>query len=284
MKVSSLTAAWRSQGTLGSLHVAKDMLVGARSSIAPEVLGVVTDARGIEIGGPSGCFRRRGILPIYPVMSELDIVNFSSKTLWEGSLVEGAPFAPEGRTLGVQLLREATDLHGIADHSYDVIFSSHCLEHSANALRALKEWRRICQPGGYLCLVVPHRDGTFDWKRPVTTIEHYRDDEAREVSESDETHFEEILRLHDIRRDSGVQSREELQTRVADNYNTRAVHHHVLDLGSAVSLVAESGWVPVAAEARRPYDIVILARNLENAASEVDMSKVVRTSPFTSDK
>jgi hypothetical protein len=284
MKVSSFTAAWRSQGTLGSLQVARDMLVGARSSIATEVLGVASGAHGIEIGGPSRCFRRRGILPIYPVMSTLDIVNFSSKTLWEGSLVEGAPFAPEGKTLGVQLLREATDLHGIADHSYDVVFSSHCLEHSANALRALKEWKRICKPEGFLCLVLPHRDGTFDWKRPVTTIDHYRQDEQNDVSESDETHFEEIIGLHDIGRDSGVRTREELRVRVFDNYNSRAVHHHVLDLRSAVSLVAESGWSPVAAEARRPYDIVVLARNLQNASTEIDMTKVLRGSPFASDK
>jgi SAM-dependent methyltransferase len=283
MKISSLSAAWRSQGTWGSLQVAKDMLTGAQSSIAHEVLDVAANARAIEIGGPSRCFRRRGILPIYPVTTSLDIVNFSSTTLWEGSLVEGAPFAPEGRTLGVQWLREATDLWGIADHSYDVVFSSHCLEHTANALRALKEWKRICVPDGYLCLVVPHREGTFDWRRPVTTMEHYLQDEADDVAEGDETHFEEIVRLHDIQRDSGVRTREELRARVQDNVHTRAVHHHVLDTRSAVSLVAQSGWNPLAAEARRPYDIVVLAQN-HPSSSPIDASKVLRGSPFSSDR
>jgi SAM-dependent methyltransferase len=260
------------------------MALGAQLSITPQILDVARGARGIEIGGPSRCFRRRGIVPIYPVVSELDIVNFSSTTLWEGSLVEGAAFAPEGTTLGVQWLREATDLRGISDQSYDIVASSHCLEHSANALLALKEWKRICKDDGFLCLVVPHRQGTFDWKRPVTTMEHYRQDEAHGVPESDETHFEEIICLHDIRRDSGVSSRQELRTRVGDNNNTRAVHHHVLDTRSAVNLVAEAGWSPLAAEARRPYDIVVFAQNRQTTQITVDLSAVTRVSPFSSDR
>ncbi len=284
MDLSSLSAAWRSQGTLGSLKVAVDMVTGARSLLAPEVESFARGARAIEIGGPSRCFRQRGILPVYPAVASLDIVNFSGSTIWEGSIAEGAPFAPEGQVLGVQFLREATDLSGIADHAYDAVFSSHCLEHSANALRALKEWRRVCAPGGHLCLVLPHRDGTFDWRRPVTSIEHYRADEARDVGEDDDTHFEEIIALHDVRRDSGLASREELARRVADNFTTRSVHHHVLDLRSAVALVGESGWTPLAAEARRPYDIVVIARNGPDDAPSFDVESVIRNSTFASDR
>ena len=284
MKFSSLTAAWRSQGTRGSLKVALDMVTGARSLLADEVVSVATGARAIEIGGPSRCFRRRGILPVYPAVGSLDIVNFSSTTIWEGSIAEGGPFAPEGKVLGVQYLREATDLAGIGDHAYDVVFSSHCLEHSANALRALKEWRRICVPDGYLCLVLPHRDGTFDWRRPVTSMEHYRSDEERDVGEDDDTHFEEIIALHDVQRDSGVASREELERRVADNVATRSAHHHVLDLRSAVTLVGESGWTPLAAEARRPYDIVVLARNAPGEGPGYDVESVLRASAFAADR
>ena len=284
MKFSSLSAAWRSQGTRGALRVALDMATGARSLLAPDVLDVATRARAIEIGGPSRCFRRRGILPVYPVVGSLDIVNFSSATIWEGSLREGAPFAPEGKALGVQFLREATDLAGIGDHSYEVVLSSHCLEHSANALRALKEWRRVCAPDGYLCLVLPHRDGTFDWRRPVTSMAHYRSDEERDVGEDDDTHFEEIISLHDVSRDSGLASREELRRRVADNVATRSVHHHVLDLRSAVTLVGESGWTPLAAEARRPYDIVVLARNTSGSRADYDVDSLLRASAIATDR
>ncbi|MDE3138851.1 MAG: hypothetical protein KGL05_03290, partial [Acidobacteriota bacterium] len=61
MNLSSLSAAWRSQGTLGSLKVAVDVVTGARSLLAPEVESFAKGARAIEIGGPSRCFRQRGI-------------------------------------------------------------------------------------------------------------------------------------------------------------------------------------------------------------------------------
>lgn len=40
----------------------------------------------------------------------------------------------------------------------DIIFSRHSLEHSPMPLLALMEWNRVCEEGGYLCLVVPNPD------------------------------------------------------------------------------------------------------------------------------
>jgi len=282
MRLSVLSDVWRSQGVLGTVQSAKDRSIGTRSALAEEALTIADGARGIEIGGPSGRFRR--ILPIYSVMRAVDNVNFSGQTLWEGSLVEGTPFAPTGTPTGIQFLREATNLSGIADHSYDVILSSHCLEHIANPLRALREWRRICSPEGYLCLIVPHRDGTFDRKRPVTPMKHYVSDEQNNVDETDDTHFDEIIRLHDLHRDPGVRSAQDLKRRVAENQTLRAVHHHVFDLKMAVLLIREAGWTPIAAEARRPYDILILAQNYARSLANCDPELIVRGSPFKSDR
>src|SRR5206468_561190 len=41
-------------------------------------------ARGIEIGGPSGLFRRWNMWPVYPLLTALDNYNFASRTLWSG--------------------------------------------------------------------------------------------------------------------------------------------------------------------------------------------------------
>ena len=284
MRPSVLSDVWRSQGVLGTVQSAKDRLVGTRSALADEALIIAEGVKGIEIGGPSGRFGRHGMLPIYSVMRAIDNVNFSDQTLWEGSLVEGMPFAPTGTPVGIQFLREATDLSGIADHSYDLILSSHCLEHIANPLRALREWRRICGLEGYLCLIVPHRDGTFDRNRPVTPMNHYMSDEQNNVDETDDTHFDEIIRLHDLRRDPGVRSLSDLKSRVAQNQTMRAVHHHVFDLKSAVLLISEAGWTPFAAEARRPYDILILAKNFARSPAKCDPGSIVKGSPFKSDR
>jgi len=279
-----LGASWRSQGTLGIIQCARDRLIGAQSSFAAEVLDIADGARGIEIGGPSRLFGRHGVIPIYPVMGILDNVNFSDQTLWEESLGEGTPYAPTGIPIGIQFLRESTDLRDIPNHSYDVVLSSHCLEHIANPLRALKEWRRICKPGGYLCLIVPHRDRTFDWKRPVTPMDHYLSDEHSNVDEGDVTHFDEVIRLHDLRRDSGVRSVEDLKRRVADNLKSRAVHHHVFDLRSTAPLIRAAGWTPTAMEARRPSDIFVFAQNSTSSFTEYNPASIVRGSPFRSDQ
>jgi SAM-dependent methyltransferase len=43
-----------------------------------------------------------------------------------------------------------------ADDSLDYVFSSHCLEHLERWRDALREWRRVLQPGGILYLYLPH--------------------------------------------------------------------------------------------------------------------------------
>jgi SAM-dependent methyltransferase len=45
-----------------------------------------------------------------------------------------------------------------ADGSVDAIYSSHCFEHIADWLTVLRDWWRLLKVGGYLVIVVPHRD------------------------------------------------------------------------------------------------------------------------------
>lgn len=52
----------------------------------------------------------------------------------------------------------------LADHDFngfrgaDYIFSSHCLEHLENYVKALKHWKEVLRPGGQLFLYLPHPD------------------------------------------------------------------------------------------------------------------------------
>jgi hypothetical protein len=43
-----------------------------------------------------------------------------------------------------------------ADESQDVVFSSHCLEHIPNYIRAIQEWHRVVRIGGHIITVVPN--------------------------------------------------------------------------------------------------------------------------------
>jgi SAM-dependent methyltransferase len=270
---------WRIQGTAGLAQTFTDRLFGRTLAIAPLVCDLARGAKALEIGGPSGAFQRRRLLPIYSAVSSLDNVNYSQRTLWEANLADGGAYAPAGERLGTQYIREAADLRDLAKNSYDLVISSHTLEHCANPLAVLREWARVCKPDGYLILVLPHRDGTFDRKRQVTALAHLRSDEAADVDETDTTHVEEASLLHDIRRDPDGRSMHEVRKRFSENYIHRGLHHHVIDISLAVSMVAEAGWAPEMAEARRPHDIVVVARN-GTPTKQVD----VKRSPFTSDR
>lgn len=53
---------------------------------------------------------------------------------------------------------DAEKMMGVANGTYDWVFSSHCLEHIINPQEALFHWWRIIKPGGYLIFLVPEED------------------------------------------------------------------------------------------------------------------------------
>ncbi len=53
---------------------------------------------------------------------------------------------------------DAQQLDGIQNGSFDFAYSSHTLEHLADASKALRNWYRVVKPGGHLIVFVPDRD------------------------------------------------------------------------------------------------------------------------------
>jgi SAM-dependent methyltransferase len=182
---------------------------------------------GIEIGGPSKIFRRD--LPIYKVMRALDGVNFSAQTVWEGSLAQGQNFEYMKGRRGQQFIAEGSDLQAIADSSYDFLISCNNLEHLANPLKALTEWRRVITPGGHILLVLPRKESNFDHRRDITRFEHLLEDLANGTDEHDLTHLPEILERHDRSMDEASGDLEAFRQRSLLNFENRCLHHHVFD-------------------------------------------------------
>lgn len=239
-------------------------LVPARPALGPEAIAAVANRRGLEIGGPSQVFSRRGILPVYPRVAALDNVNFAAQTAWETGLRDSTPFPFDtSRVAGRQFLREATALHGMADGSYDFLLSSHCLEHVANPLAALNEWHRVVRADGHLILILPDPARTFDCARPITSLQHLRADYAANIGEDDLTHLDEILALHDLGRDPHAGSPEEFRARALRNPDNRCLHHHVFDLASMRQMLEETGWHVQRSERVRPLHLIAFARRGE---------------------
>ena len=210
---------------------------------------------GLEIGGASPWFRRR--LPLYRLAERVDNCNYAEDEA-RYTEVHGDRFAP-GR--GQQFIAEATNLHFAAAESYDFVASSHCLEHVANPIKALREWARVLKPGGAFALVLPDGAETFDRQRPVTPLAHLVDDYEKDVGEDDLTHLEEILRLHELRLDRPAREcAEGFEARSRRNAENRMLHHHVFDADTATGAVRQAGFEVLRAGRYRPHDVFVLAQ------------------------
>lgn len=53
---------------------------------------------------------------------------------------------------------DAQFLDGVADNAFDVVHSSHCLEHLVDPIEGLSNWLRVVREGGYLVITVPDED------------------------------------------------------------------------------------------------------------------------------
>jgi SAM-dependent methyltransferase len=246
---------------------------------------------GLEIGGPSPIFSARGCVPVYTVAERIDNCNFGATTVWEGQVSEGDTFAfNHEKAPGRQYVAEASDLTCIRSSQYDFVLSSHCIEHLANPLQGLKEWIRVLKEDGALVLVVPHKDGTFDHRRPTTRIEHLLEDFENGTTERDLTHLDEILKLHDLARDPEAGGFQAFEERSKRNFENRCLHHHVFDTRLVVEVVNQMRMQILAVELFQPYHIVVVARKLR-ANEEPDNERFrgagkqpCWTSPFPTDQ
>lgn len=247
--------------------------------------------KGLEIGGPSPIFMTGGLFPAYEVATTVDNITFSSETRWEGNVKTGRNFLfHPTKDAGTQFVLEGAGLTLLHDSSYDFVLSCHMLEHAANPLRALLEWTRILKPGGHLLLVLPHRDGSFDHRRPVTTLAHLIDDFEKARGEDDSTHLPEILELHDLRRDPLQESAADFRGWVQANHANRGAHHHVFDMKLALDTINWIGLQIVGVQAAMPYHIFVLASRvsmdtvLSNEQFLSPNAQHFRDSPFRSDR
>ena len=74
-----------------------------------------------------------------------------------------------GTSLPVDIVSPGDHLP-LEDNSVDFVVSSHVIEHFPDPIKALREWYRVVKPGGYLYIIAPHKERTFDKERPRTTL------------------------------------------------------------------------------------------------------------------
>lgn len=218
------------------------------------------DKRGVEIGGPSRVFSANRILPVYSIAQSIDNCNFSKSAIWDAKVELNGPYDVSGKPIGEQFVCEGTDLRLFENESYDFVLSSHALEHMADPIKALHEWKRVLKKGGVLLLCLPDKDKTFDRLRPATSLEHMVQDYNVGVGEDDLTHYEEATYQTDTRLQLATYPSEVWANRNRSNLETRIMHHHVFTMESATALVDYVGFRVLTASKHRPHHIIILGQ------------------------
>jgi predicted SAM-dependent methyltransferase len=236
------------------LHSKKRKLITIASQFKSQI--------GLEIGGPSSFFSLRSYFPVYLFAERIDGVNFSNSTVWEGSISEGYNFSYHAHKKGFQYISEASDLSKIKSDKYDFILSCHCLEHTANPIKALKEWNRVLKINGQIILVLPDKNYTFDERRPITTFDHLKVDFEKGTDENDTTHFNEVIGLHKIEKDGGLKTQQQLIERTNNNFINRCVHHHVFNFALIKQMLNYSGFSVELQQWAAPFHLITIARKI----------------------
>jgi SAM-dependent methyltransferase len=64
---------------------------------------------------------------------------------------------------------DATFMDGVADESYQTVYSCHCLEHIDDPITALRNWWRILRKRGHLVITIPSRK-YYEKRRTLPSI------------------------------------------------------------------------------------------------------------------
>lgn len=289
MIIKRVVNVFKAGGPLAVLSAVIRRVRMPHAHVFPLARELVAGRTGLEIGGPSPIFSPGGLLPVYRHAERVDNCNFAAKTIWEGEIaVSEVPTFVAGRRPGRQYVAEGGELSIFADASYDFVLSSHMIEHTANPIGTLREWSRILRAGGTLVLIVPHRDGTFDHRRPITTLEHLLADDAARMGEDDTTHLKEILALHDRSQDAGATDVDSFRARAMNNLALRSMHHHVFDMRLVSRVVSAAGFHLVGIEGVRPYHVFAVAVKPGSGSraeiTSASLSSACKASPFPTDQ
>jgi len=144
-------------------------------------------------------------------------------------------------------------LSTVADGSQDFIVANHFLEHCEDPIAAIQNHLGKLREGGILFYAVPDKRYTFDWPRPVTSLEHMIADHEGGPERSRSEHYEEWARFVEIR--SGETNEQTIARARQLERDAYSIHMHVWTQVEFLQLV-------LAARERcgRAFDIEAAAR------------------------
>ncbi len=126
---------------------------------------------GIEIGGSGKSFGLESQKGSYANVDIIDAETRAKNKGWKTSQL-------------VNILSPGDELP-FKDNVFDYVFSSHVIEHFYDPIKAIKEWYRILKKGGYIFMIIPHKERTFDRNRDLTSFIELMNRHENKISMND---------------------------------------------------------------------------------------------------
>jgi len=163
----------------------------------------------------------------------------------------------------VDVVDDGEKLLTIAEESQDFIVANHFLEHCENPIRTIETHLGKLRPGGILFYAVPDKRFTFDFRRPVTPLEHMVADYERGPERSRAEHYEQWTRLVII---DGRETEEETMARARElEAAAYSIHMHVWTQAEFLRLVLDcrerfGDAFDIEASAQQAIEFVVVLR------------------------
>lgn len=163
----------------------------------------------------------------------------------------------------VDVLDDGEALATIGPESQDFIVANHFLEHCENPIGTIETHLGKLRPGGVLFYAVPDKRYTFDFRRPVTPLEHMVADYEDGPERSRREHYDEWARLVLVEEGETEEQQQEKARRLeADGYS---IHMHVWTQAEFMQMILAcrerlDGAFEVEAAARQGIEFMVVLR------------------------
>lgn len=141
----------------------------------------------------------------------------------------------------VDVVDDGESLATVPAASQDFIIANHFLEHCEDPIGTIETHLAKLNPGGVLFYAVPDKRYTFDFRRPVTPLEHMVADHEQGPERSRSEHYREWATLVDETPDTDGETPEEWAVRRARELEDAkySIHMHVWTQAEFLKLVLE---------------------------------------------
>jgi hypothetical protein len=210
----------------------------------PEIKSLIQNKSVLEVGGPSHLFEKNNDTSLYDIITPDFLVEQES---FEDGFNEKVDI--KNQTYFGDCVEESS--WKSLTKQYQVVLSSHVIEHLANPIKFLKLAYHYTEK--YILTICPDYSRIWDKHRQVTSLDHMIWDYTARIEECDISHLHESYVTEHPWHDSP-----EHWFKFFNNKKYRVIHHHVFDPRSLQKIHEYVGFKSLFLVSKSPHHIIYL--------------------------